>query len=68
MTLEIIVAADGSLRMEAHGFRGSTCIEATRFIEQALGKVTSDLKTAGYYEQPAQSDTRIRHEGDSQGL
>ena len=37
-TIEIIVSPSGQVRIETKGFSGSECQEASRFIEQALGK------------------------------
>ena len=37
-TIEITIAPDGSSRVETKGFAGSTCREASRLIEQALGQ------------------------------
>ena len=35
--IEIIVAPDGSSRLETKGFAGSSCLVASRFLEAALG-------------------------------
>ena len=37
----IIALADGSTRVETHGFPAQACREASRFLEQALGQVRS---------------------------
>jgi len=42
-TIEIIVAPDGTSRVETKGFTGSECREASQFIEQALGKQSNEL-------------------------
>ena len=48
-TIEIVVAPNGESRVETQGFRGSACREASRFIEQALGRRTDEqLKTEFY--------------------
>lgn len=48
MTQEIHVdiGPDGSLRIEAHGFTGSSCRAATAPIEKALGTVRSRRTTS----------------------
>lgn len=38
-TIEIIVSPKGDSRVEAKGFVGDSCREASKFIENALGKV-----------------------------
>ena len=48
-TIEIIIAPDGSSRVETKGFQGAECREASRFIEQALGQSTGEQLTAEFY-------------------
>ena len=48
--IEIIVHPDGSLQIDAHGFKGKSCLEATAFLEHALGEV-KDYKTKPEYNQ-----------------
>jgi len=48
-TIEITVKLDGSIEVEAVGFRGGTCEQATAFIEQALGPVTTKRRKPEYY-------------------
>ena len=57
--IEIIVAPDGASRVETKGFSGGECRDASRFIEQALGRQTSEQLTAAFHQQaPAQQHTR----------
>ncbi len=49
--IEVIVSTQGQTRVETKGFSGSTCREASRFIEQALGKVAGEQLTSEYYRQ-----------------
>jgi len=48
-TIEIIVTADGSTSVQTRGFSGSSCREASRFIEEALGRRTDEELTAEFY-------------------
>ena len=41
-TIEIIVTPKGESRVETKGFIGSECREASRFVESALGKMSSE--------------------------
>ncbi|HPY31141.1 MAG TPA: DUF2997 domain-containing protein [Verrucomicrobiota bacterium] len=36
-SIEILIAPDGSLTIDAVGFKGADCDQATKFLEQALG-------------------------------
>ena len=47
--IEIVVDSKGSTTVETKGFAGSECVEASRFIEQALGQKTSERTTAEFY-------------------
>ena len=48
-TIEVIVAPDGSLKIEAMGFKGADCERATAFLERALGRVGKKVKKPEYY-------------------
>ena len=38
-TIEVIVSPDGGIQIDAIGFKGADCEQATRFLEEALGTV-----------------------------
>lgn len=38
-TIEVIVSPDGGVQIDAVGFKGADCEQATRFLEEALGTV-----------------------------
>jgi hypothetical protein len=48
-TIEIIVSPDGQTRVEAKGFVGAECREASRLIERALGQQTDEQLTGEFY-------------------
>lgn len=50
MIIEVIVSPDGRTKVETKGFAGSSCREASRFIEQALGQRTGELLTAEFHQ------------------
>jgi len=43
-TIEIIVTAKGETSVQTRGFAGSSCRDASRFIEQALGQQTGEQR------------------------
>ena len=53
-TIEIIVKANGETIVETKGFTGASCRDASRFIEQALGKREIEQLTAEFYQQASQ--------------
>ena len=48
-SIEVIVYGDGSIKIEAMGFRGPDCEKATTAFEQALGNPSGRRKKADYY-------------------
>jgi hypothetical protein len=50
-TIEITIDESGKTTVEAQGFTGSSCTDATKAIEQALGATTHDTKKPEYYQQ-----------------
>ena len=48
--VEIIVDPKGNSKVETKGFSGSECVEASKFIEQALGKETASRTSAEFYQ------------------
>ncbi len=44
----IDITPDGETTVEAQGFHGAQCTDATRAIERALGKTVKDVKKPEY--------------------
>jgi hypothetical protein len=55
--IEVIVSPQGETTVQSKGYAGSDCLQATKFLEQALGTVTSDQKTTEFF----QSETTQQH-------
>ena len=49
-TIEIIVRPNGETILETKGFTGPECRDASRFLEQALGRPSSEQLTAEYHQ------------------
>ncbi len=49
-TIEVIVTPDGTTRVETRGFAGSSCQDASRFLEQSLGTKHDERMTTEYYQ------------------
>ena len=49
-TIEITVDPQGQAKVETKGFSGSECREASKFIEQALGRSTGETLTAEFHQ------------------
>lgn len=48
--IEIIVSATGQTTVQTKGFAGSSCQDASRFIEQALGQKNNERFTDDFYQ------------------
>lgn len=59
--IEIVIAPGGATTISVEGVKGKGCVELTRGIERALGKVVEDHKTSEYRERPR--DARLRQKG-----
>jgi hypothetical protein len=50
MKIEILVTPEGKTTVQTVGFTGSSCRDASRFIEQALGSRTAEHLTAEFHQ------------------
>ena len=58
-TIKILVSPTGETSLETKGFAGAECREASRFVEEALGKRQSEQLTGEFHaSQPVQQNTR----------
>jgi hypothetical protein len=48
-TIEILVAPNGELSIDAVGFHGADCEQATRFLETALGLASAKQRKPEYH-------------------
>jgi hypothetical protein len=48
-TIEITVAPTGETKIETKGFAGSSCQAASRLLEQALGRATTERLTPEFF-------------------
>lgn len=48
-TIEVTVSSSGHISVEAKGYVGRSCEEATKFLERTLGTATNTSRTAAYY-------------------
>ena len=48
--IEIVVDPRGAATVQTRGFTGGECREASKFLEQALGRSTGETLTAEFHE------------------
>jgi hypothetical protein len=57
-TIEITVAPSGQTQVQTKGFLGTSCRDASRFLEQALGQRTDEQLTAEFHQNESAHQTR----------
>jgi hypothetical protein len=58
--LEVIVRPDGKVVLKTHGLKGETCLQETKDVEAALGKVARREKTREAFEKAAAASASIK--------
>ncbi|MFT5471041.1 MAG: hypothetical protein ACI8UO_006174 [Verrucomicrobiales bacterium] len=48
-SIEVVIGPAGEIEIDAHGFSGSDCEQATAFLEQALGQIGEHNRKPTYY-------------------
>ncbi len=49
-TITVVVKPDGTVELSADGYKGKSCLEASKFLEEALGLQTGNRKkTPDFY-------------------
>jgi hypothetical protein len=57
--IEITVSPRGETRVETKGYSGSDCVDASKWLEAALGSATAEHKSAEYYSSAATAQQEI---------
>lgn len=47
--IEVTVSPKGETSIQTRGYAGSACLQASKFLEQALGVVAKEAKTGEFY-------------------
>lgn len=58
--LEVSIGPDGKVRIKTHGLKGEACLQETKDVEAALGKVTKREKTREAFEKAGVGTTSIK--------
>ena len=62
--LEISITPEGEVKIEVKGIKGSSCVDATKEIEEALGVVKDREHTSEFYQQEQAQESKIKLGGD----
>lgn len=57
--IEIIVDKKGNISYEILGMKGKSCLEETKFLDDALGKVVDRKHKREFYEQHTKTQNRV---------
>ena len=52
--IEVTVSPKGETTVQTKGYAGADCLEASKWLEQALGVKINDQKTAEFFQTTAQ--------------
>jgi hypothetical protein len=55
--IEVTVSPRGETSVQTKGYTGGACLQASKFLEQALGATNGDRKTGEFYEGQASAQT-----------
>ena len=55
--IEVIISPTGQTNIQTKGFTGSSCRDASKFLEQALGARASETLTAEFHQTQATQQT-----------
>jgi len=55
--IEVVVSPQGDTTVHTKGYAVSDCLQASRFLEQALGVATSDHKTPEFFQTTSTEQT-----------
>ena len=59
--IEVVVSPKGETTVQTKNYSGSDCLQASKWLEQALGISTADRKTGEFY-QTAQSVQHVQQQ------
>ena len=48
--IEVTVSPEGESKIETRGYAGTDCLQASKFLEEALGIATAERKTAEFFQ------------------
>ena len=62
--IEVVISPQGETKIETKGFAGSSCQQASHFLEQALGAKLSEMPTPEFYQ--TQREEQVIQQGGGQ--
>ena len=59
--IEVVVSPKGETTVQTKGYVGGDCLQASQWLEQALGIASADRKTSEFY-QATQTEQQIQQQ------
>jgi DUF2997 family protein len=59
--IELIVSPKGETTVQTKGYSGSSCLQASQWLEKALGTVAAESKTSEFY-QTSSTDQHLQQQ------
>lgn len=47
--IEVLISPTGEATVQTKGYQGADCLQATKFLESALGTVAAEQKTSEFF-------------------
>lgn len=57
--IEVLISPTGETTIQTKGYAGADCLQASKWLEKALGITTSENKTAEFY-QTSQAQQQVQ--------
>ncbi len=64
--IDVWISPEGAITLDAVGYTGNTCEEATRFLEETLGTVGRKQRTRDYYRRQTNHHQKHQNPNDNQ--
>ena len=64
--IDVWISPEGAITIDAVGYTGSSCEEATAFLEQALGTVGRRQRGLDYYRRSSRQNTNTNQQQQQQ--
>ena len=60
LEIEVVIGADGAVRLETRGLKGESCLAETADVEKALGRVVRREKTREFWQRAASARSGVK--------
>ncbi len=57
--IKVLFKTDGSVEIEANGFKGKDCATSTKFLRKALGVEASEVRKAEFYHEDEKQNHKV---------